>query len=93
MVILAVIFPEADFADLETSAPTESFVTTAGAPICLIRFGGIGDVFKHVVILQNSRTVSSCDAAVHVVATWMSPQRASAATDYEENCERVELGL
>jgi len=53
MIILAVIFPKADFADFVTSAHIKSFVATAGAPVGLRAFLRLGLVFKHTQSLHQ----------------------------------------
>jgi hypothetical protein len=52
MVILAVIFPKADFADFVTSAPMKGFVATARAKVGLLSFFWFRDVFKHAKSLH-----------------------------------------
>lgn len=54
MIILAVIFPKAYFADLGTGAPVKSFVATTGAPVGLLAFLRLGHVFKHTRSLHQS---------------------------------------
>jgi hypothetical protein len=54
MVILAIIFPEAHFADFVTSASMKGFVTTTRATVGFLPFGGLGDVFRHIVFYKLS---------------------------------------
>jgi hypothetical protein len=47
MIILAIIFPKAHFADFVSGAPVKSFVATTGTPVGLLAFLRLGHVFKH----------------------------------------------
>jgi hypothetical protein len=59
MVILAVIFPKAHFADFVSGAFAKSFVATTGASVGLLAFLRLGHVFKHTRSLhQPTRKVS-----------------------------------
>jgi len=54
MVILAIIFPEAHWADFVTTASVKGLVTTAWATVRLSLFGGFRDVFEHARILHST---------------------------------------
>jgi hypothetical protein len=53
MVILAVIFPKAHFADFVTTAPMKGLVATAWATVGLLALLRLGHVFKHTRSLHQ----------------------------------------
>jgi len=53
MIILAVFFPNAHFADFVSGAPVKSFVATTGAPVGFLAFLRLGHVFKHTRSLHQ----------------------------------------
>jgi hypothetical protein len=52
MIVLAVIFPKADFADFVTSTPMQGSATAAWTTVCPLSLFWFRDVFKHVKSLH-----------------------------------------